>query len=1017
MSKEYTQVSTSTEEDVVQKIVVPYLENLGFRKSDMDFEFPIKAQIGSGKAKTVFADIVVKSSGRAIMIIEVKKSDHRLEERDKEQAISYARLFDPKPINFAIVTNGNIWQAYRADTKERIPKVPSQKTWSQILADYKLTTEQKEEANYIAVEGYETSGEIIKDLKKCHDFLYSHDGLEPLQTFQEINKFIFIKIQEERAAKKHGRDNRFSTEYLENKNIKVSMQSIFREAVADFPEKIDQIFTEKDSIEVSAESILKIVSILEKRSLTATGYDLLGTAYEEFLSPVFRNKHLGSYFTPRTIVDFMIDFLQPQIGALVIDPAYGSGGFLVRIFQRLKDKILGTDYQTTRKTEDLKLLSSEWIYGTEISPNLSRACRINMYIHGDGKTKVYNHDGLKNCGDIAENKFDLVITNPPFGGVIVDTNLLEHYDLGSNKKRQLKEVLFLERCIRLAKPSGKIGIILPDGILTNSSLQEVRDYILRKCKILGIVSLPNHTFAASGAGVKASILFLEKKEQGVDYSDYDIFMAEVEKVGYDATGRPDESEFGDVLDKHYEFISGNRGKDSNLFFLNSNELTARFDPYFNKPFFDDIKKIEDSCKYEMKVLSEISSLVVDGIHKKPEYSKNGLPFIQVNNISKGHIDFSKNIKFVSNKWKREVLKRYTPQKGDVLITKDGTIGIAATIEKIPKLFSIFVSVAAIRPNKNLVLPKYLEILLNSEFGQKQILRSKRGAALVHLLLEEIRKLSIPIPPFNVQNKIILDFKKHDKKIAEYECNIKKLQKEKAEFLAKKLGFTSLVDKKKLIFLSKLSAFSAARFDPNYYQSKYRQAEEILGQGKFPLRKIRDITTIKKGIEVGSTKYAKEGIPFIRVADISSKGINLNTNKKISQKTFEKLKQYQPKKDELLFSKDGTVGICTPTEGDIKGIISGGILRVLPKKEINLIFLCEILNSPVLQTIFERESVGAVIKHYSVEKFKKTNIPFPPLAEQNKIVKQLETYSQRINRLREKIQREKKAQNKVLNILF
>jgi type I restriction enzyme M protein len=563
---ENSPITLSSEEDAIQKIVVPYLENLGFRKSEMDFEFPIKAQIGSGKAKTIFADIVVNVAGRAIMIVEVKKSDHRLEERDKEQAISYARLFDHKPINFALITNGKIWQVYRADTKERIPKMPTRDTWAQILADYKLTDEQKEEANYFAVEGYETVKDIENALRKCHDTVYSNDGLTPLQTFEEINKFIFAKIQEEKRSKKAKETNRFSTKYLEKRKVKIEMQRIFEDAINDFPKDIEKIFHTDDEIEICSESILQIVKVLENKGFTETDIDVVGMAYETFLKPVFRNKHLGQYFTPREIVEFMVDFLQPQVEDLIIDPAFGSGGFLVRAFQILKEKILGSGYQKERKEKDKRKLCSEWIFGTEIAPHLARACKINMYIHGDGKTGVYRHDGLVNCGKIEENKFDMVLTNPPFGGVINQKNFLDQYELGTGKKRQLKEVLFLERCIRLVKSGGKIGIILPDGILTNSSLQNVRDFILRECKILGIVSLPNHTFAVSGAGVKTSILFLQKKEKGVDYSDYNIFMSEVERVGYDATGRPDDNELGHVLDRHYEFRMGKTRTDSRIFF-------------------------------------------------------------------------------------------------------------------------------------------------------------------------------------------------------------------------------------------------------------------------------------------------------------------------------------------------------------------------------------------------------------------------------------------------------------------
>lgn len=1015
-----------TETDTSHKIIVPYLENLGFKKSEMEFEFPIKAQIGSGKAKIVFADIVIRQKGKAVMIVEIKKSDHRLEERDREQAISYARLFDPEPVNFAVVTNGRIWQAYRADTKERIPKIPSKDTLFKDIAKFKLTDEQREEANYFAVEGYETTGEIIKDLKRCHDLIYSNHGLEPLQVFQEVNKFIFTKIQEERSAKKRGGENRFTTKYFSTKNVEAAMQGIFSEAIASFPKKIDQIFTPEEKINISEKSILEIVSILEKRSLTATGYDLIGIAYETFLKPVFRNKHLGSYFTPREIVDFMIDFLQPQIGDLIIDPAYGSGGFLVRIFQRLKDKILGSAYKTERKKTDLEDLGSKWIHGTDISPNLSKACRINMFIHGDGRTRVYQHDGLIDCGAISEKKFNIVLTNPPFGGVINQEDILENFELGKERKRQLKEVLFLERCIRLAKHGGKIGIILPDGILTNSGLQYVRDFILQECKILGIVSLPNHAFSASGAGVKASIVFLEKKEKGKDYSNYDILMASAEHVGYDATGRLDDNEFGNILDKYYEFKVKRGGADEKIFFLKSSEIEKgvekRLDPKYYNSCHKDIKLLIDNSKYGTEKLGKL----LTELYRYPtfyniKFKKSGVPVLKISNINKGGLfdsiaDNKIKYDFIDNETSQKFHKTILKENDLVIAVRGATIGKTALIEKKFEGSNINANLIRVSLDKSKIIPFYFWIYLRSKMGQNLFLRNVSNTAKETITVPHIKNIDIVLPPYDVQEKIVQEFKKHQQNIADCEKQIQELKKKNEDFLRESLGFKMAEDKNEQSFELNIQNFNGARFDPNYYQREYRGAEETLKNSRYPLRKIGDVLKLNSALE--NMKDYKE-INYIDLSCVDSEFGKIAKIKNLKKdKIPSRARQKLEKEDLLIACLKGSLANIAVFEKDIKNAIaSTGFLLIKNSANYNTTFLKTFFQSDIMQKIIKRRMTGAIMAAISQKEFKNIEIPFPPLDEQNKISEQIKKYESEIANLRSKMAQEKERQDKILDVLF
>ena len=198
---------------------------------------------------------------------------------------------------------------------------------------------------------------------------------------------------------------------------------------------------------------------------------------------------------------------------------------------------------------------------------------MNMIVHDDGHTNVISYDALDSIDKMHEHnrgfeegKFDLILTTPPFGSTInlAEKPYLANYELGNTydakgkakpRKNQSSEILFIERIWDFLKPgTGKAAIVLPDGVLTNSSSQYVRDYILEKFQLLAVVSLPQHAFAHFGAGVKASIIFVRKRKTS-EKADPDeaIFMAAPELIGYDATGRKTDSQLDEIVTKYEAF--------------------------------------------------------------------------------------------------------------------------------------------------------------------------------------------------------------------------------------------------------------------------------------------------------------------------------------------------------------------------------------------------------------------------------------------------------------------------------
>lgn len=437
-------------------------------------------------------------------------------------------------------------------------------------------------------------------LHKCHGILRDNHKMEPGRAFDAISKILFVKMYVERT----GTHGTFTTAFLnQRKQQALPGEKPVHEQLFDLTKQFyrdDEIFAADDSLDVSEATFRRIVQELERFNLSATGDDIKGLAFERFLGDTFRG-NLGQYFTPRPVVDFMVDVLDPDEGDLICDPAAGSGGFLIRAFEHVRDKIeadvqaqkdeareaveaLGLDEdEEVRRVEAafaelnrqldpdvkeppsrIRRLSREYVYGTDAEARAARTAKMNMIMHGDGHGGIHYHDGLVDVNGIFPGRFDVVLSNPPFGSTVGDDQIvgeteqtrgpfdasitrrakerygeawtaaneafltakrdgerskngtlpvLNLYDIGLGKGGQKTELLFLERCLRLLKPGGRLGVVLPDGNLNNPSAQwaDVRRWAEGKARLMAVVSLPLETFKGAGThGVKASVVFMQR---------------------------------------------------------------------------------------------------------------------------------------------------------------------------------------------------------------------------------------------------------------------------------------------------------------------------------------------------------------------------------------------------------------------------------------------------------------------------------------------------------------------------
>ena len=604
------------EEEVRQRYVCRLVDSYGYGIKQMGEEVKVtNSQRGQGAAR---ADIVIwrneedKRKGKnALIVVECKAENVTIRQADYFQGYNYAAWAGAK---FFVTTNLKETRIFKV-VEDAMPKKLEE--IADIPSADMVNDDKKIKAMLLQTKAF-TRDEFSRLLFKCHNIIRNNDKLSPEAAFDEISKILFIKIRYERTNS--GTQIFSKEEFLKQKKMYDAVKSkespdyyqfLFNKTKEDFAK--DHLFDENETIKIRENSFEQIVKELQVYNLSTTSDDVKGIAFEQFLGRTFRGE-LGQFFTPRTIVDFMVSVLDPQEGEYVCDPCCGSGGFLIRAFEYVREHIenevevrkedvkkslFTDDYSKLPKKEQEKIdqkvidafskmnyeldinnpmgrlrsLSFDCIYGTDANPRMARTAKMNMIMHGDGHGGVHHHDGLLNVNGIWEGRFDVILTNPPFGARIdkelkiteadrftdiekikayekrygkenydnalkqvndhIDQPILDLFQIG--KFSGLTEVLFIERCLNLLKPGGRMGIVLPEGVLNNTNLQKVRDFVESKAKILLIVSIPQDVFMAAGATVKPSLLFFKKftEDEAEEYNRICIQVSHEVEAKYD----------------------------------------------------------------------------------------------------------------------------------------------------------------------------------------------------------------------------------------------------------------------------------------------------------------------------------------------------------------------------------------------------------------------------------------------------------------------------------------------------
>jgi type I restriction enzyme M protein len=608
-----------TEEDVKIKFLLPLLEAHGYKPQQCEFEKAIDVHEGR-KHKKIFADVVVYTSARKqapLILCETKSPQEILNKPAKEQAISYARLL-PRIAPLVLVTNGEQVQVFQTLNKNRISQLPNFKDLQSDLVNIMISNELqaalREEAKHelFIIDDVQTFKNV---LKACHNEIRNNEGYDPAAAFDEMSKVLFCKLYEE----KHKDNNRFRVDVFDKalQELKINVvRQVFDETKID--PRYSGLFNEDDAINLQDRTIRKIVSLFENYDLSLTAFDVKGEAFEYFLGDTFTGG-LGEYFTPRNVVEFMVDAINPKIGDRIIDPFCGTGGFLIYAFDVISEKIRLQEFSVDEKAKWRYQLSNESLYGTDWKERTSQACKMNMMVHGDGNAGIFKHHGLVNIKDhIEEGQFHICVTNPPFGSFENDPDILKEYELGAGRNSQDRAILALERAIRLVNKGGMVGIVVIESILNTESKKYVREYIKSNAWIKAVISLPKETFEGYNARAKTSILILQKKYEQDEGKQNPVFLSIAKNTGYAPNGSQiPGNELPDILLDYKSFMSnGGNPINSNSWVSDISErLDAEF--YYNhslnidgsKMAFlqDRIAKTLDKTNEEYTLLSSYSN--------------------------------------------------------------------------------------------------------------------------------------------------------------------------------------------------------------------------------------------------------------------------------------------------------------------------------------------------------------------------------------------------------------------------
>ena len=553
------------EENVRQRVARSLIDQYGYHREDIAVEFTVP--IGTRRPRVdlaVFPPGAQHKAENSIILVECKREEVQPTDPNNgvEQLKSYMAASQNCRFGMWVGSELQVWErvispfgGYENVNATDIPRFGSDAPTPPLFSDL-----------------VPAEDELIAVFRRCHNYIHGNQGLPKERAFNEFLKLIFCKVQDEKTIDRPLRffiGNHERRSAIGQSQLRQVMEELFAEVQADYP----YIFGDDDVLSVANPSMAYIVGELQRFSLLQTRADVKGVAYEQLVGANLRGDR-GEYFTPRTVCTMAAEMLLatfPQnqwLSINALDPAAGTGGFLVALMNVWYEHIGGLlrnrygedDHRVQSETrERIKDVASGRLYGLDFNPVLVMAAQMNLVMHGDGSTNVLHTNSLLPPGEwpteepnnvqrhVRMGGFDAIVTNPPFGAYIPidDPHVLAQYEITLGRSSVPPDQLFIERCLQLIRPGGRLAIVLPDSILSNPGLLDVRRWILTNARVVASIDLPVETFEPH-TGTQTSVLLLQKKtadEIAIERAagtpnDYEVFMAMPRAVGHDRRGLP-----------------------------------------------------------------------------------------------------------------------------------------------------------------------------------------------------------------------------------------------------------------------------------------------------------------------------------------------------------------------------------------------------------------------------------------------------------------------------------------------
>jgi len=778
-----TQVKATSEEvDAVQIFCKQLVEDYKYPKDCIQThpQYRVKARPSDTK-KEYPIDIAVfnsseKNEDSIHIIVECKKKNRN---DGKSQLQDYLRF---SKASLGVWYNGNdrlFLRKYEKDGKiifKEIPNIPIFKQRIEDIGQFKRKDLQP-------------THNLKATFRSIRNFLAANNvgtTRDEVLAGQLIN-LIFCKIYDEKyTAPDDIVRFRVGIEEPEN-DVTVRIHQLFNEV----REKLTDVIDTNDEIELDSASLIFVVGELQNYSLMDCQRDVIADAFETFIGHSLKGAQ-GQFFTPRNVVRMIIDILQPTENDKIIDPACGSGGFLIEALKHIWDKAeknyIEKGWKESQIENEKGKIATRCIKGIDKDYFLSKVAKAYMNLIGDGTSGIFCEDSLENPTNwkqetqvkIQLNSFDIVITNPPFGDKIkvegVDGKL-KQYELANKWKKDKKtnewthnntvekrppQILFIERCLQLLKDGGRMGIVLPDGIF-NESETYIREWLLKKVRIIGIIDICKESFQPN-TSTKTSLIFLQKTNKPI-LEDYEIFMGVAYFCGHNRRGVIIENDDIPTIKQQFQYwLEGKQIENTKNYFTAKLSQLAKTNFWIPKHFSPYYKQAIDNVinKYKLVKLGDIATFIKGDEPGSATYidfidrNETDIPFIRTGDL----VNFSINQipdNFVDEGIYLKLNQDLKPN--DILFTKDGKIGIAAMVTESDKVV-IASGIFRIRLKKEAekqygITPEYLFAVLSNKYsGYFQAIRSTVIAATIpHLRPDRIADFDIPIVDKETINKI------------------------------------------------------------------------------------------------------------------------------------------------------------------------------------------------------------------------------------------------------------------------